>query len=142
MTFLANFPHPFTIFRGGFFGFFRFFLFMYDIQHCFICRPSDSAVSEDAGIEPQDTLHYFSLWLTTQYAVGQVRHRGVIERQVLYLNKRQNHFMRENKKEDRDAERTEGLSYYNVYAHLLQTNLLAVCTVYNCTCPCRRYKYT
>ncbi len=24
---------------------------MYDIQHCFICRPSDSTVSEDAGIE-------------------------------------------------------------------------------------------
>ncbi len=28
------------------------FLFMYVIQHCFICRPSDSTVSEDAGIEP------------------------------------------------------------------------------------------
>ncbi len=25
----------------------------YFIQHCFICRPSDSAVSEDAGIEPR-----------------------------------------------------------------------------------------
>ncbi len=25
---------------------------MYVIQHCFICRPLDSAVSEDAGIEP------------------------------------------------------------------------------------------
>jgi hypothetical protein len=25
---------------------------MYFIQHCFICRPSDSNVSEDAGIEP------------------------------------------------------------------------------------------
>ncbi len=25
---------------------------MYDIQHCFICRPSDSTVPEDAGIEP------------------------------------------------------------------------------------------
>ncbi len=34
---------------GGLFG---FFLFMYDIQHCFIRRPSDSTVSEDAGIEP------------------------------------------------------------------------------------------
>ncbi len=30
-----------------------FFFFMYDIQHCFICRPTDSAVSEDAGIEPR-----------------------------------------------------------------------------------------
>ncbi len=27
-------------------------IFMYDIQHCFICQPSDSTVSEDAGIEP------------------------------------------------------------------------------------------
>jgi hypothetical protein len=27
------------------------FLFMYVIQHCFVCRPSDSTVSEDAGIE-------------------------------------------------------------------------------------------
>ena len=26
---------------------------MYDIQHCFICRPSDSIVSVDAGIEPR-----------------------------------------------------------------------------------------
>jgi hypothetical protein len=26
---------------------------MYFIQHCFICRPSDSTVSEDAGIEPR-----------------------------------------------------------------------------------------
>ena len=30
-----------------------FFLSMYDIQHCFIWRPSDSDVSEDAGIEPR-----------------------------------------------------------------------------------------
>ncbi len=29
------------------------FLFMYVIQHCFLCRPSDSTVSEDAGIEPK-----------------------------------------------------------------------------------------
>ena len=34
-------------------GIFRFFLFIYDIQHCFICRPSDSTVSIDAGIEPR-----------------------------------------------------------------------------------------
>jgi hypothetical protein len=26
---------------------------MYFSQHCFICRPSDSTVSEDAGIEPR-----------------------------------------------------------------------------------------
>ncbi len=36
-------------------SFFRgiFFLLMYVIQHCFIFRPSDSTVSEDAGIEPR-----------------------------------------------------------------------------------------
>jgi hypothetical protein len=35
--------------------FFDFFLFMYIIliQQFFICRPSDSTVSEDAGIEPR-----------------------------------------------------------------------------------------
>jgi hypothetical protein len=32
---------------------FLVFLLMYVIQHCFICRPSDSTVSEDAGIEPR-----------------------------------------------------------------------------------------
>jgi hypothetical protein len=31
----------------------RRIFFMYDIQHCFICRPSDSTESEDAGIEPR-----------------------------------------------------------------------------------------
>jgi hypothetical protein len=37
----------------GFFGFFEFFvgIFEYFIQHCFICRPSRSTVSEVAGIE-------------------------------------------------------------------------------------------
>ncbi len=38
--------------KGDFFG---FFLFMY-IQHFFICRPSESIVSENAGIEPRTTL--------------------------------------------------------------------------------------
>ncbi len=28
-------------------------LFMYCIQHCFLCRPSDFTLSEDAGIEPR-----------------------------------------------------------------------------------------
>jgi hypothetical protein len=26
---------------------------MFFIEHCFICRPSDSILSEDAGIEPR-----------------------------------------------------------------------------------------
>ncbi len=29
------------------------FFFPYNIQHCFICRPSDSTVPKDAGIEPR-----------------------------------------------------------------------------------------
>jgi hypothetical protein len=41
---------------------------MYCIQHCFICRPSDSTVSEDAGIEPRTvaTRHWQSYALTTR----------------------------------------------------------------------------
>ncbi len=35
-----------------FFGFFMYWV-PYFIQHCFICRPSSSSVSEDAGIEPR-----------------------------------------------------------------------------------------
>jgi hypothetical protein len=34
-------------------GFFWFFFLCYYIQHCFICRPSDFTVSEDAGMEPR-----------------------------------------------------------------------------------------
>ncbi len=30
-----------------------FYVFMYVIQHCFICRPSDSTVLEDDRIEPR-----------------------------------------------------------------------------------------
>jgi hypothetical protein len=37
-----------NIFLGGF-----FYSFSYNIQHCFICRPSDSTVPTDAGIEPR-----------------------------------------------------------------------------------------
>ncbi len=33
--------------------FWIFFHFMYDIQHCVICCPTNSTVSEDAGIEPR-----------------------------------------------------------------------------------------
>ncbi len=38
-----------NVHKGRFFEFF----FMYEIQHCFICRPSDSTVSEDAVIETE-----------------------------------------------------------------------------------------
>ncbi len=30
-----------------------FFPYRYNVQHCFICRPSDSTVPTDAGIEPR-----------------------------------------------------------------------------------------
>ncbi len=40
--------HPSRLITGGF-----FFKVPYFIQLCFICRPSDSNVSEDAGIEPK-----------------------------------------------------------------------------------------
>jgi hypothetical protein len=42
---------------------------MYDIKHCFICRPSDSIVSEDAGIANPGQLrlqHWLSHALTTR----------------------------------------------------------------------------
>ncbi len=42
--------HKFLFFwDGGFTGILKLF-----IQHCFICRPSDSTVSEDAGIAPRN----------------------------------------------------------------------------------------
>jgi hypothetical protein len=44
---LVLFAHD-QIFKGNFF---EFFLFMYAINHFFICRPSYSTVSEYAGIE-------------------------------------------------------------------------------------------
>jgi hypothetical protein len=40
--------HIDTVLKEDFFSPF----FMYSIQHCFICRPSDSTVSENAGFEP------------------------------------------------------------------------------------------
>jgi hypothetical protein len=39
-------------FKYFFRGIFQFF-FSYYIQHCFICRPSDSTVPTDAGMEPR-----------------------------------------------------------------------------------------
>jgi hypothetical protein len=41
---------------------------MYDIQHCFICRPSDSTVSEDTGNEPR------TVAATTALAVRRSNH--------------------------------------------------------------------
>ncbi len=60
-------PHKFSLSKhnGGFFG---YFLFMLDIQHCFICRTADSTVSEDAVNEPRTVAtirHWLSDALTT-----------------------------------------------------------------------------
>jgi hypothetical protein len=46
------------------------FYIRYDIQHCFICRPSDSTVSEDAGIEPRTVA-------TTALAVRRSNHSAL-----------------------------------------------------------------
>ncbi len=43
-----------------------FFFFIYVIKHCFICRPSDFTVSEDAGIEPKNVA---TLAFTTKNAL-------------------------------------------------------------------------
>ncbi len=50
---VANLPPVSTIPAANFFFFGGgiFSLFPYNIQHCFICRPSDSTVPTDAGIE-------------------------------------------------------------------------------------------
>jgi hypothetical protein len=44
-----------TVGGGGRLIFFNgvFFCVVYPIRHCFICRPSDSTETEDAGIEPR-----------------------------------------------------------------------------------------
>ncbi len=42
---------------------------MYYIQHCFICRPSDSTVSEDAEIEPR-TVATSALAVSHAYKMG------------------------------------------------------------------------
>jgi hypothetical protein len=54
---------PSMLFKGGFFG---FFLFVYVNQHCSICRPSDSAVPEDAGIASRISTAWHQDALTTR----------------------------------------------------------------------------
>jgi hypothetical protein len=52
---------------------------MYVIQHCFICRPSDSTVWEDAGIEPR-TFATFALtarrsnYTARSHPIKKIRH--------------------------------------------------------------------
>ncbi len=40
------------------------------IQHCFICRPTDSTVSEDAGIEPSAGIFKQSKGATNRVGIG------------------------------------------------------------------------
>ncbi len=68
---LYNAPIAFISQRLFIFLFFGwiFCIFSYYIQHCFICRPSDSTVPTDAGIEPMGPLqlmHWQSDALTTR----------------------------------------------------------------------------
>jgi hypothetical protein len=55
---------------------FQGFFFKYVIQHCFICRPSDSTVSEDAGIEPRTVA---TLVLTARRSNHSARSRQLIQ---------------------------------------------------------------
>jgi hypothetical protein len=51
-------------FLGGFFSFCS-----YNIQHCFICRSSDSTVLTDAGIEPRTVALALALVLMTPVSI-------------------------------------------------------------------------
>ncbi len=67
-------------------GFFVFFLSMYCIQLCFICRPSDSTVSEDAGLLRlgivSQTLTRLNLTRRYEYTVKKVNDFPVPSRDV------------------------------------------------------------
>jgi hypothetical protein len=51
---------------------------MYFIHHCFICRPSDSTVTEDAGIKPRTLA-------TSALAVRCSSHSAIFHPQVGYI---------------------------------------------------------
>jgi hypothetical protein len=51
--------------------FFRGIRWMYFFRHCVICGPSDSTVSEDAGIEPR-TVANLALAVQTLESLGQI----------------------------------------------------------------------
>ncbi len=67
---------------------FIFFFFSYYIQHCFICRPSDSTVPTDAGIEARTValagpLHWQSDVLTTRLDLIRISHSQAAYRKLL-----------------------------------------------------------
>jgi hypothetical protein len=69
---------PIFLKHGDFFDFFIYF-----IQHCFICRSSDSSVSEDAEIESGRTVAALALaWsLVCSYILVGI-HKSNMERPV------------------------------------------------------------
>ncbi len=56
---IFSIPDPGFFFSGGFFWILNYF-----IQHCFICRPSDSTVPVNAGIEPRTVSTKALGWLS------------------------------------------------------------------------------
>jgi hypothetical protein len=121
------------------------------IQHCFICWPSDSTVSEDAGIEPSDVA---TLALTArrsnQSAIPHPRTNIAIGLTEIYLIKNVfvsrvfNEFPRKLIKRLRpycavgvpaDASAVEGISTVLFLAYLLlRISLLYSCCLHPCYC--------
>jgi hypothetical protein len=51
-------------------------LFVYFVQHCFICRLSDITVWEDAGIEPRTVATFALAVMQTLYPLGEISSTG------------------------------------------------------------------
>ncbi len=72
----------FIIFLQGDF-YWIFYVCRYFIQHCFICRPSDSTLSENAGIEPRTvatsafTVRRSSYSATSKFSSFITTHQGI-----------------------------------------------------------------
>ncbi len=62
-----------------------FFYVRYGIQHCFICRPSDSTMSEDAGIEPKSVATSALAVRTANHYRSHPRTYNIAETQILYV---------------------------------------------------------
>jgi hypothetical protein len=52
---------------------------MFDIQHCLVCRPSDSTVSEDAGIEPRTVATMATMALAVRRSNHSARSHPLVE---------------------------------------------------------------
>ncbi len=58
--------------------------FMFFIQHCFICRPSDSSMSEDAGIEPMTVTTLTLAVRRSHHSARSHPHNYILSRQVTW----------------------------------------------------------